>query len=150
MGMFVWFPGKSSGTAGFAAFVSLYIVYIIGYTIVNITAQTIPSLISNDPKQRPTIGVWVTAFNYLLPMTLTILFNVVMLPKFGGTYTLEYLAAVCRIVLIIAFIGVIMVCAGVSEYDKPESFRGLNNKHNSIKMSEMAAVLKNKSRCSVL
>lgn len=46
--------------------------------------QTIPAIMTNDPKQRPAIGVWNTAFNYLVPMALSMLFNVVLLPKFGG------------------------------------------------------------------
>ncbi len=142
-GMFVWFPGKTSGATGVILFVVLYVIYVMGYTIVNITAQTIPALISNDPKQRPAIGVWVTAFNYLLPITLSILFNVVLLPMYGGTYTIEYLAAVCKICLLIALIGVVIVCIGVSEYDKPENFAGLNTKRERIKLGEMAAVLKN-------
>ncbi len=142
LAMFVWFPGKTSGAAGIVLFIVLYIIYVMGYTIVNMTAQTIPALISNDPKQRPQIGVWVTAFNYLLPTTLGIVFNVVLLPMFGGTYTLDYLAAVCNICLIIAFVGLIIVTIGVSEYDKPENFQGLHTKHERVKFKEMAAVLK--------
>ncbi len=128
MGMFGWLTGKFTGVAGIVVFTLLYVIYVIGYTIANMTAQTIPALISNDPKQRPTIGVWVTALNYLIPMILTIVFNVVLLPKFGGTYNLEFLSAVCKVVIIISFIGLFFVCLGVSEYDKPENFEGLNVK----------------------
>lgn len=108
LGMFSWFTGKFTGVVGIVVFTLLYVVYVIGYTIVNMTAQTIPVLISNDPKQRPTIGVWVTALNYLLPMTLGIVFNVVLLPKFGGTINLEYLSAVCKLVIMISFIGLVL------------------------------------------
>ena len=142
LGMFSGLTGKFAGAAGMVVFVLLYVVYVIGYTVVNITAQTIPALISNDPKQRPTIGVWVTAMNYMVPMVLTILFNVVLLPKFGGTYNLEFLSAVCKLVLVITFVGLIFVCLGVSEYDKPENFTGLNVKKEPLKIKDMAAVLK--------
>lgn len=140
--MYSWGTGKFTGVAGVVAFTLIYVVYVIGYTIVNMTAQTIPALISNDPRQRPTIGVWVTVFNYVLPMTLTIVFNVVLLPKFGGTYNLEFLSAVCKLVIFISFIGLIFVCLGVSEYDKPENFEGLNEKQEPLKMKHMIAVLK--------
>ena len=142
LGMFSWLTGKFTGIAGIVVFTVLYVVYVIGYTIVNMTGQTIPVLISNDPKQRPTIGVWVTALNYLLPMTLGIVFNVVLLPKFGGTINLEYLSAVCKLVIMISFIGLVLVCLGVSEFDKPENFEGLNVKKEPLKVKDMVAVLK--------
>lgn len=132
LGMFSWFTGKFTGVVGIVVFTLLYVVYVIGYTIVNMTAQTIPALISNDPKQRPTIGVWVTALNYMIPMVLTIVFNVILLPKFGGTYNLEFLSAVCKLVVGISFVGLILVSLGVSEYDKPENFEGLNEKKRTI------------------
>ncbi len=142
MAMFVWAPGKTSGVAGIVLFTVLYVIYVIGYTVVNMTAQTIPALMSNDPKQRPTIGVWVTALNYFLPMALSMLFTVVLLPMYGGTYTLEYLAVVCEISMVVALVGVIVVCIGVAEYDKPENFEGLNQRQEPLKAKEMLAVLK--------
>lgn len=141
-GMFSGLTGKFTGAAGIVVFVLLYVVYVIGYTVVNMTAQTIPALISNDPKQRPTIGIWVTALNYMVPMALTILFNVVLLPKFGGTYNLEFLSAVCKLVLVITFVGLVLVCLGVGEYDKQENFEGLNVKKEPLKVKDMIAVLK--------
>ena len=97
--MYDWAAGKGLGTV---AFVLFYVIYVIGYTIVNMTAQTIPSLMTNDPRQRPTLGVWVTALNYMVPMVLTIVLNVVMLPKFGGTYNQEFLSAACKLCLLLA------------------------------------------------
>ncbi|MFQ7444460.1 MAG: hypothetical protein ACLRNA_10360 [Gemmiger formicilis] len=47
-GMFTGFSSRA-GPAGVAL---LYIVYIIGYTITNMTAQTIPAIMTNDPRQR--------------------------------------------------------------------------------------------------
>ncbi len=43
---------------GLVAFTLLYVVYVIGYTTTNMTAQTIPAIMTNDPRQRPTLGVW--------------------------------------------------------------------------------------------
>ena len=94
--MYDWAAGKG---LGMVAFILLYVIYVIGYTIKNMTAQTIPPLLSNDPRQRPTISVWSTALNYMVPMALTMLLNVVLLPKFGGTYSQEFLAAACKLCL---------------------------------------------------
>lgn len=139
LAMFVWVPGKG---LGIVAFTLLYIVYVIGYTIANMTALTINPIISNDPKQRPTISVWSTSFNYVIPMALSIVLNSVLLPKFGGNYSLEFLAAACKICLLVAAVGVVLVCIGVSEYDKPENFVGLAEKKETLTLKAMIEILK--------
>lgn len=128
--MYWWAAGKG---LGLAVFVICYVVYIIGYTIANMTALTINPIISNDPKQRPTISVWSTALNYLLPMTLSIVLNVVLLPAFGGKYNGEFLAAASRVCILVGVVGVILVCIGVSEYDKPENFQGIVKEKLSLR-----------------
>lgn len=139
MAMYNWAAGKG---LGMVAFIVIYVIYVIGYTLANMTAQTIPPLLTNDPKQRPTVGVWSTALNYLIPMTLSIVLNVVLLPKFGGTYNLEFLSAACKVCLAIGFVGLILVCIAVSEYDKPENFAGLATKREPLKVKDMVEVLK--------
>lgn len=139
MAMFVWGPGKGLGIVGFTLF---YIIYVIGYTITNVTALTINPLISNDPKQRPTISVWSTAFNYIIPMALSIGLNTILLPKFGGEYNLEFLGAACKLCLFIAALGVLLVSIGVSSYDKPENFLGLEEKREKLKLKDMIEILK--------
>ena len=135
------FSGFSSKGFGLFTFVLLYVVYIIGYTITNMTAQTIPAIMTNDPGQRPTIGVWTTAFNYMVPMIMSMVLNVVLLPKFGGQYNQEFLSAACNVTLIVAAIGTFLVCLGVSAYDKPESFVG-TKKSEPLKMADVIEVLK--------
>lgn len=140
LGMYSWAAGKGFGMF---TFIMLYVVYVIGYTLANMTAQTIPPLLTNDPKQRPTLGVWSTALNYLIPMTLSIVLNVVLLPRFGGTYNLEFLSAACKVCLLVAAVGIVLVCIAVSEYDKPENFAGLTEKKEPLKVKDMVEVLKN-------
>ncbi len=131
----------SSKGFGVLIFSLLYVVYIIGYTITNMTAQTLPAIMSNDPKQRPTIGVWQTAFNYMVPMALTVVLNMVLLPRFGGTYNQAFLSAAVKVVIIIASVGILLVCIGVSEYDKPEFYNGIK-KAEPLKLKDMVEVLK--------
>lgn len=138
-GMFTLFSSKGFG---FVTFILLYILYVIGYTIINMTGQTINPIITNDPKQRPTLGVWNTTFNYLVPIVLNMVLMVVLLPKFGGTYNQEYLSAAVLLVLGVSFVGLVLVSIGVSEYDKPETFEHLTKKHERLKFKDMWGVLK--------
>ena len=105
------------------------------------TAQTIHAIMTNDPRQRPTLGVWTTAFNYLVPMVMSMVLNVVLLPKCGGTYNQAFLTAACNVTLIVAAIGTLLVCLGVSAFDKPETFVG-TKKTEPLKMADIVEVLK--------
>ena len=131
----------SSKGMGIVVFTLLYVVYVIGYTITNMTAQTLPAIMTNDPKQRPTIGVWQTAFNYMVPMIMTVMLNMVLLPKFGGNYNQDFLSAAVRFSMLVAAIGIVLVSIGVSEYDKPEFYYGIK-KQEPLKIKDMLEVLK--------
>ena len=142
LGLFFMFTAFSSKGHGVPTFLLCYMLYVIGYTIVNMTAQTLPALMTNDPKQRPMVGVWFTIFNYMVPMILTIVLNVVMLPRFGGTYNQAFLSAATFLVIFVSLIGVILVCIGVSAYDKPEFFEGTKKGDQRLKVKDMISVLK--------
>ena len=153
MCMFSWTASKGFGVG---MFLITYMVYVIGYTIVNMTAQTLPALLTNDPRQRPTVGVWQTVFNYLVPMAFTIILNTKLLPKYGEVtmteaggyavnYSQAYLTAAAIFTVLVSLVGVILCCVGISAYDKPENFRGTNKSAERLKWKDMWAVLsKNK------
>ena len=148
MAMFSWTASKGFGVV---MFVITYMIYVIGYTIVNMTAQTIGPLITNDPAQRPTVGVWNTVFNYVVPMAFTIILNTVLLPKYGSivqtesgyavNYNQAYLTAAATVTVLVSLLGVILCCIGVSEYDKPENFRGTNKANERLKWKDMVNVI---------
>ena len=136
--MFNFFSSKGRGVITFLAF---YMLYVVGYTIVNMTAQTLPALMTNDPKQRPTVGVWQTVLNYLTPMALNIIVYTKLMPAMGGNFNQDFLNVVTWLCVTISFVGVVLVCVGISEYDKPENFKGIKNER--LKLRDMADVLKN-------
>lgn len=151
--MFSFFSSKGlAGVLGIVVFTLTYVVYIIGYTITNMTAQTLPAIMTNDPKQRPTIGVWTTAMNYMVPMIMTMLLNMVLLPKFGTivttatgqisfNYNQAFLTAAVWTTVGVAALGTLLVCIGISEFDKPEYLEGTTKKHENLKLKDMLNVL---------
>ena len=139
--LLVFWLGAGKGM-GVMAFVLFYMLYILGYTIINMTAQTLPALLTNDPKQRPTVGVWQTALNYVIPMVLTVVLNNVILPRFGNEYTLDFLKTAALVVVGISFLGMVLVAIGISAFDKPENFKGLGKKADErLKVKDMIGVL---------
>lgn len=139
MSMFSWFSSKGLGVV---AFILLYMLYVIGYTMVNMTAQTLGPLLTNDPQQRPMVGVWSTALNYVVPMVLSIVLSVVLLPMCGGTYNQQYLTLAATVCVLVSLLGVILVCIGITPYDKPEFYNGLAANKEKLKLKDMLNVLK--------
>ncbi|WP_455500883.1 MFS transporter [Gemmiger sp.] len=129
--MYIFCSGKGFGVI---MFLVCYAIYILGYTVINMVVQTLPNLLTNDPKQRPMVGVWYTAFNYLVPTILSVVLAVVILPRAGGTYNQTYLTMACIVCVALSFVGVVLTCIGISEYDKPETFMGIG-KHANEKLS---------------
>lgn len=62
------------------------------------------------------------------------------LPVFALTYIIYIIGY--TIVLVFAGIGTLIVCAGISAYDKPENFEGTNKKHEPLKTADILEVLK--------
>lgn len=141
LALWLMFDGMSSKGFGAPVFIALYVVYVIGYTITNMTAQTLPAIMSNDPRQRPMMGVIVTAFNYLIPMALSVALPVFVLPMAGGQFNQIFLSMAVKICLAMGAFGVVMVCIGISAFDKPEYYRGIG-KQEPLKIKDMVAVLK--------
>ena len=141
-GVLLLFNFMSSKGHGIPVFLACYMLYVIGYTIVNMTAQTLPALLTNDPKQRPTVGVWQTALNYITPMVLNIVVYTKLMPAFGGSFNQEFLNVVTWACVGLSFVGVVLVCIGVAAYDRPENFKGIGRRER-LKLSDMWDVLKN-------
>ncbi len=113
-GVYCLFTAFSSKGHGIPVFLACYMLYVIGYTIVNMTAQTLPALLTNDPRQRPAVGVWQTALNYITPMALNIVVYTKLMPAFGGSFNQEFLSVVTWVCIGLSFVGVVLVCIGIS------------------------------------
>ena len=137
--MYSWAAGKGHG---FMVFMLLYMLYIIGYTLYNMTGQTLFALMTNDPKQRPMAGVWSTIFNYVVPIALNMIYYVVLMPKYGG-FNLEFLSSVCWATIAVSGVGLVTTCIGISEFDKPENFVGTTARTEKLKLRDMIEVLRN-------
>lgn len=101
-------------------------------------------MLTNDPKQRPMVGVWSTAYNYLVPMILNIVITVMLLPKYGNVYSVEMLAASGIVCVAVSGVGLILCCIAVTDIDKPENFKGVSTqkKAEPVKVKDMWELIK--------
>ena len=76
----------------------------------------------------------------ITPMALNIVVYTKLMPAFGGSFNQEFLNVVTWMCVGISFVGVVLTCIGVSQYDKPENFKGIKNER--LKVRDMLDVLK--------
>ena len=113
------------GALGIVFFVLCYVIYIIGYTFCSISGQINANVLTNDPKQRPTISVWNTAYSYLAPMIMSVVSMSVILPKFNNIQSTQYFETLNIVVVAVSFVFYLRSCIGVSKFDKPENFENI-------------------------
>lgn len=120
-----WGAGHLTGAAGLVFFIVCYLLYIVGYTLVGVSTNLIGPVITNDPVQRPTIGLWSTIYGYLTPMILSMIAMVVLLPKYNNEIGTPFLAALNLVCVGLSLVIFLLSCVGVLAYDKPENFEGI-------------------------
>lgn len=135
--LFSWLNGKGHGIV---MFIVLYMLYIIGYTMSNMAGQIVSPILTNDPKQRPLVGVWATVYNYLVPIIISMGITVVILPRFGNEFTVPMLATAAMFCVTFSFVLMLLATIGISSIDKPENFKGISSER--VKLKDMVSVLK--------
>lgn len=114
-----------SGAAGLIYFIVCYFLYIIGYTFVGVANGMSGNIMTNDPKQRPTLSVWSTTYSYLAPMIISMVSMAVILPKFDNIQGPSYFSALNIFVVVASLVFYLLGCIGIAPYDKPENFEGI-------------------------
>lgn len=68
----------------FVYFIVIYLIYIIGYTFQTVVTKSAQSCLTNDPKQRPTFGIYDGIYNAILFAAIPIVVAQTLVPKYGG------------------------------------------------------------------
>ena len=134
-----------AGVAGIIYFIICYAIYIIGYTFVSIAGAINANILTNDPKQRPTLSVWNTAYSYLTPMIMSVVASTVILPKFDNIQGTEYFATYNIVVILVSLVFYIFACIGIAPYDIPENYEGINEndeEESKPTFKDMVALIK--------
>ena len=121
-----WGAGHLSGAGGLVFFIVCYMVYIIGYTLVGVSTSMTGNIMTNDPKQRPTISVFSTIYSYLAPMLISIVSMVFLLPRFDNQVSGPFLALFNIVCVVGSLIFYLLACIGIAPYDKAENFEGVS------------------------
>ena len=136
--LFVWFSGRTDNVV---LFIVLYMVNIVGNSIFDIAGNMLPAVMTNDPRQRPTVQVWATIYNYIFPTVLAIVSVMIILPMFGNQYTREMLSLTCIINVTVAWVLTLIACIGLTPVDKPQNFMGITAGGDDVSLKDMGKFL---------
>lgn len=134
--------GHFSGVAGLAFFITTYLLFILGYTLQGISTQLIGPVMTNDPKQRPTLAVWSTIYSYLAPMIVMLISMVVILPKYNNLIDTPFLAEFNIWVVVLSLILYLIASIGITPYDKNENFSNITVGSNNQEKPSFHDMLK--------
>lgn len=139
------FAGGLSGLAGTIVFILCYALYIIGYTFSNVAGTVTANVMSDDPRQRPTIMVWSTVYSYLTPMVMMMVAMTALLPRFDNIVSSGFLSVLNLVVCGFALVLYLLACVGVAPCDKPENFVGVKPEKSAEEkpgFKDMAALIR--------
>ncbi len=148
--MYSVLANRFTGVMGIVVYVVTYALFVIGYTILSIGGTTIPTILTNDPKQRPFMNFAATCYQYLAPMLLTTIMSFTILPRHNNQYD-----AACYVYSAIAVIFLILSCIGVAPVDNPEVLGELTNiggKKQKVGFKQVWSMLKSSKplRCYIV
>lgn len=139
--LFVVLSGKQLGPI---AFLVLYLIYIFGSSVCDIAGNIATTVITNDPRQRPLVGVWGTVYSYIIPTVLSVVSAAVILPRFGNEYNVACLSFLCIMYVSLSLVFLIMCLVGVSASgcDKPENFENISAGEEKVSLRDMWHLIK--------
>lgn len=133
------------GMIGIVTFVLAYAIYILGYTFVGVSTSITGNVMTNDPRQRPTLSVWSTVYSYLTPMIMSMVFMAVILPKHDFIQGTSYFKEVNIVVILVSLVFYLLACIGIAPYDKKENFEGISvgkAEDSRVSFKDMIALIK--------
>ena len=153
--MFNVLAGKFKGVLGTAIYIIIYFLFVIGYTVQSIGGTSIPTMLTNDPVQRPFMNFAQMVWRYLGPIVSSNIITFAVLPRYNDQYSLEMLHEACFWYIGMAAIFLLLSTIGLSKVDTPEILGeaiSVGGKQKKVGIREMWELVKDNKplRCYVV
>ena len=112
--MFNLLANKFVGVLGIVVYCVIYALFVIGYTTLSIGTTTIPTIVTNDPKQRPFMLFISTVYQYLSPMLVNTIMAFTILPRHNNQYNAACLGEACFFYSALAFVFMLVSFIGLA------------------------------------
>ena len=126
--MFNLLANKFTGVVGIVVFCVVYAFFVVGYTILSIGGTTIPTIVTNDPKQRPFMNFTATVYQYLAPLILNSIMAFAILPRHNQQYDAACLGEACFIYSAVSVVFMLMSFVGIAPVDNEKVLGELDRK----------------------
>lgn len=126
----------------FLVFVVFYAVYIVGYTCQCVVTKSAQTCLTNDPKQRPTFGIYAGALNTIFFTVAPLYSYTYLLKKHNYQFGMDYFQEMWVLVAILSFILTIVCYLAIRSKDRPEFYGAGNTDQQKIKLKDYVDVLK--------
>ena len=128
----------------YAAYVVIYAIYVIGYTLQTSCTRSGQSVLTNDPEQRPMF----TAFNLVASMigmgAIQFLAPIIR-ANFGDYTTASFYDVIIPISIVLSAIMTVLAVIGIWEKDNERNFGLAGGGQQKIKIREYVEIIKNNS-----
>lgn len=155
--MFNVLSGRFTGVAGVVVYIVLYFLFVFGYTIMSVGGGTsIGAILTNDPKQRPFMQFIQMVYQYIGPLGITNILNLVVLPRYGNQIDANMLREACFWYCGYALFFTTLSIIGLSKVDTPDMLGKLmsdgSGKQKSIQVKDMWGMVKSNKplRCYMI
>lgn len=124
----------------YAAFIGLYMIWVIGYTFQTSVTRSAQSVLTNDPKQRPLFTIFNT-IGSMAGMGLMQVLAPLLRSAVGDYNTPEFYRFFAPIGIVISILLTILAVIGIWEKDN-EKYFGIGGKQEAVKVSEYVSIIK--------
>ncbi|WP_044913898.1 MFS transporter [Butyrivibrio sp. WCE2006] len=143
MSAFMFFvTPKFPKAAQFAVFVIFYALYIIGYTCQCVVTKSAQTCLTNDPKQRPTFGIYAGIFGSIFFTVAPLYSYTYLLGKHQYQFGMEYFQEMWVVVAVLSFVLTAIAYIAIRGKDKPEFYGIGNGQEQKVSIKDYIEVLK--------
>lgn len=110
-------PLLPEGLVRKTVFIVLYMLFVVGQTLITVSVRVIPQLITEDSKQRATMGMISGIFLTVLYSAVPILVYSFIVPRTKG-FNLEFFEMLLRVVSLVSLVCTAISFVAIGKYDK--------------------------------
>ena len=151
MSAFMFFvTPKFPKAAQFWIFVIFYAVYIVGYTCQCVVTKSAQTCLTNDPKQRPTFGIYAGALNTIFFTVAPLYSYTYLLKKHNFQFGMDYFQEMWVVVAALSLFLTVITYIAIRSKDRPEFYGTGNTDKQKIKLKDYIDVLKHNRALQML
>ena len=128
--------------ARYAAFISLYAVWVIGYTFQTSVTRAAQPVLTSDPKQRPLFTIFNTVGSLAGMGVMQAVGPIMAGSGFAGDYNGTWFAIMTPIGIIVSIALTVLAIIGIWEKDNSKYFGIGGGKAEPVKISEYISIVK--------